>query len=263
MTAIKIFSRELRLARSAKGLSQTALAEQIAYSAQLVSKVELADRRPSADFARRCDQVLDTGGLLERIQEEIGDDVFLEWFREWAGIEREAAVLRWFEPLCVPGLLQTEMYAHAVLVSGGLIPAEEVGQQVAARLTRQEVLHRKRPPIFMAVIDETALRRPVGGAAVMREQLAQLRKLSELPRVRIQVVPATAGAYAGLGGHFVIATPEHGSEVAYLEAPIHGHVTDRPKELAVLIQTWESIRGMALSESQSIELIAEVEQSWS
>ncbi|HEY0699019.1 MAG TPA: DUF5753 domain-containing protein, partial [Micromonospora sp.] len=161
------------------------------------------------------------------------------------------------------GLLQTEAYARAVLSSSGLAQPNEVEQQVTARLARQQILFGERPPMFMPVIDEIALRRPVGGVTVMREQLAHLCKLSEMPRIRLQVVPISAGAYAGLIGPFVIATPETGDEIAYLEGQVRGHVLDRPGDVSTLIQIWDNIRGFALSQQQSVELIAEVEQTWS
>ncbi|PZG14147.1 XRE family transcriptional regulator [Micromonospora craterilacus] len=260
---LELFAEELRLARAAVGMSQTALAEALSYSAALVAKVETGERRPSLDFARRCDAVLGADGRFERIQRRISRETVVPWFRDWAGVEQEATALRSFEPLCVPGLLQTEGYARALLAGGGLFAPDEIEQQVTNRLDRQAALTRDRPPLFSVVIDEYVLRRWIGGPEVMREQLRHLVKLgSTLPRVRIQVVPLSAGPYAGLGGPFVIATSPAGEDVVYLEGQRHGQVIDRPEYVQRMVEVWESIRGEALSQQQSLDLIAEVAETW-
>jgi transcriptional regulator with XRE-family HTH domain len=257
------FGEELRVARTAAGLTQSQLAEAIKYSAALVTKIEKGERRPSADFARRCDGVLGTGGLFVRIQRRLSHETIIAWFREWAGIEQEAEVLRGFEPLFVPGLLQTEAYARTVLSGSGLLAPEDVEQQVAARLERQDLLTGNKSPLFTAVIDESVLRRPVGGPAVMREQLHHLAKMgTSLTRVRIHVVPFSVGAYAGLNGPFVIATPPTGEDVAYVEGQLNGQTFDRAEDLKAAVQKWESLRGEALPHQQSIELISKAAETW-
>lgn len=258
------FAEELRLARAANGMSQAALAEALSYSGALVAKVETSERRPSLDFARRCDAVFSADGRFERIQRRISREAVVPWFRDWAGIEQETTALRWFEPLYVPGLVQTEDYARAILAGAGLFAADEVEQQVTARLDRQGVLTRDRPPLLSVVVDEYVLRRHVGGPEVMREQLRHLVKVgSALPRVRIQVVPLSAGAYAGLDGPFVIATAATGEDVVFLDGQRHGQVIDRVEYVRQMVEVWESIRGEALSQQQSLDLIAEVAETWS
>ncbi|WP_231924545.1 helix-turn-helix domain-containing protein [Micromonospora chokoriensis] len=257
------FAEELRLARASTGMSQAALAEALSYSGALVAKVETSERRPSLDFARRCDAVFQADGRFERIQRRISREAVVPWFRDWAGIEQETTALRWFEPLYVPGLVQTESYARAILAGAGLFAADEVEQQVTARLDRQAVLTRDRPPLLSVVVDEYTLRRHIGGPEVMREQLRHLVKLgSALSRVRIQVVPLSAGAYAGLDGPFVIATAATGEDVVYLDGQRHGQVIDRSEYVRQMVEVWESIRGEALSQQQSLDLIAEVAETW-
>ncbi|MDM4720247.1 helix-turn-helix transcriptional regulator [Micromonospora sp. WMMA1363] len=257
------FAEELRLVRAANGMSQTTLAEALSYSGALVAKVETCERRPSLDFARRCDAVLGADGRFERIQKRISRETVVPWFRDWAGIEQEATALRSFEPLYVPGLSQTEGYARAILAGAGLFAEDEIEQQVTARLDRQGVLIRDRPPLLSVVVDEYLLRRRVGGPEVMREQLQHLVKLGKtLPRVRIQVVPLSAGAYAGLDGPFVIATSPAGEDVVYLDGQRHGQVIDRADYVQQMVEVWESIRGEALSQQQSLDLIAEVAETW-
>ncbi|MFI7573873.1 Scr1 family TA system antitoxin-like transcriptional regulator [Micromonospora sp. NPDC049497] len=257
------FAEELRLARVTTGMSQTALAEALSYSGALVAKVETCERRPSVDFARRCDAVFGADGRFERIQRRISRETVVPWFRDWAGIEQEATALRTYEPLYVPGLLQTESYARAILVGAGLFATDEIEQQVAARLDRQAVFTRERPPLLSVVVDEYVLRRCIGKPPVMREQLCHLVKVgSTLPRVRIQIVPTSAGAYAGLDGPFVIATSSAGEDVVYLDGQRHGQVIDRSEYLRQMVEVWESIRGEALSQQQSLDLMTEVAETW-
>ena len=135
---------------------------------------------------------------------------------------------------------------------------------MTARLDRQEILTRDKPPLLTAVVDESVLRRPIGGPVVMREQLLHLVKVgTTLSRVRIHVVPLSVGAYAGLDGPFVIATPPVGEPVVYFEGHFHGQMVDRADYVNHMIEVWESIRGEALPHQQSIELIAEVAETWS
>ncbi|WP_307804144.1 helix-turn-helix domain-containing protein [Micromonospora echinofusca] len=260
---LEIFAEELKLARAAAELTQTQLAEAINYSGSLVAKIELAERRPNPDFARRCDEVLATSGLFTRIQRQVSRDVIVAWLQEWVAVEQEATTLRGFEPLYVPGLLQTEAYARTVLSGSGLLAREDVEQQVVARLGRQAILHAEHPPLLTVVVDEAVLRRPVGGPAVMREQLDHLVTLAGArPRVRIHVVPYSAGAYAGLDGPFVMATLPSGDDLLFVEGPFHGRTYDGAEDVQSAIQVWESVRGVALPQQQSLDLIAEVARTW-
>ncbi|MEV1287582.1 helix-turn-helix transcriptional regulator [Micromonospora sp. NPDC049679] len=260
-TTLHLFADELRRARAAAGMSQDALSHQINYSASLVAKIELSERRPGRDFAQRCDAALDTGGLLSRIHDTLSDTV-LPWFREWLAIEREATTLRSYEPLVVPGLLQTEGYARALLDGASRFTEDEIEPQVAARMERQAVLTRDHPPQLVVVLDEYVLRRPVGGPAVMADQLRHLAEVGRRCRVHLHVVPAGVGAYAGLNGAFVVATPPDGDDVAYLDNQLQGQVVDRAADVLSVRQTWESVRAEALSHGQTMDLITEATRTW-
>lgn len=262
---LDLFAEELKISREAAGLSQQQLAEAIRYSSALVGKVEQRDRRPNPDFASRCDTLFETNGLFGRIQRRLGHrDAFVVWLREWVAVEQEAVALRGYEPLYVPGLLQTEGYARAVLTGSRLLAKSAVEQQVSARVGRQEILARDEPPRLAVILDHAVLTRPVGGPAVMREQLEHLVRLGEaLPLLKIHVVPAAIGAYAGLDGAFATAILGSGDELVYVEGPFHGQIYDRPEDVRAAIQVWEAILGEALSHQQSLELIEEVARTWS
>ncbi|MFY1624014.1 DUF5753 domain-containing protein [Micromonospora sp. WMMD735] len=167
-----------------------------------------------------------------------------------------------FQPLVVPGLLQTEGYARELFERASHFLGDEVEQQVAARLARQEILHRASPPLFVAVLDHTVLERPVGGPKVMREQLLHLREIGDRPRVHLHLVPRGTGAYPGLNGAFVIATPPEGDDVAYLDNQLHGSIIERTADVHSLRRTWESVRAEALPHGATIKLISEAADSW-
>jgi transcriptional regulator with XRE-family HTH domain len=260
---LELFAEELRLSRTAAGMSQDALGAEISFSASLVAGVEQCRRIPQPEFTARCDSVLKTGGRLERIRLKLGRDVVLPWFREWILIEREATMLCSYEALVVPGLLQTEGYARSLLEGASRFTEDEIEQQVASRLERQVVLDRNPPPLFVAVLDEYILRRPVGGLEVMTAQLRHLVEVGRRPRVHLHVVPAGAGAYPGLNGAFVLATPSEGDDLAYLDNQLQGHIVQRQADVLSLRETWESVRARALPHERSIELITEATQAWS
>ncbi|MGH3328005.1 MAG: helix-turn-helix domain-containing protein, partial [Streptomycetales bacterium] len=182
------FAAELRRHRTDVGLTQDQLGEAVSYSGALVGMVETARRAPGRDFAARCDEVLETGGALARIWPLITRETYPEWFRPFVELEAEATSILKYEVQVVPGLLQTEPYARAVLRAGRPRDTdEEIERHVAARLERQAVLAREAPPLLWAVLDEAVLRRPIGGHDVLRQQVAHLLERCQHPNVRLQV----------------------------------------------------------------------------
>jgi transcriptional regulator with XRE-family HTH domain len=141
------------------------------------------------------------------------------WFAPYLGLEGAASVIRTHEIQFVPGLLQTRDYARAVIAQGYDDPsADQVERRVAMRMRRQDLLRRENPPRLWAVIDEAALRRPIGGRAVMREQLRHLIWLSRLPHVSVQILPFSAGLVAAAGAMTMLRFPEGElPDVVYLE----------------------------------------------
>jgi transcriptional regulator with XRE-family HTH domain len=162
-------------------------------------------------------------------------DVVPAWLEHYLDLERAASLIRTYEVAYVPGLLQTADYARAVLRSGHPdAPEAEVERRVELRLRRQRVLHRDDPVRLWAVIDETVLRRPVGGSAVMRAQLAHLIEVSRLPHVNIQVLPLSADGHAA-GGSSVTMLRFSESElpdVVYLEPLLTAVYLSKPEDSA-------------------------------
>ncbi|WP_433134361.1 helix-turn-helix domain-containing protein [Micromonospora sp. CA-240977] len=132
-------------------------------------------------------------------------DVLPTWFQSYLGLEAAAALIRSYEVQFVPGLLQTREYARAVVLLGhGTAGPDEIDRRVALRMQRQQLLHRQGPPQLWAVVDEAALRRPIGGPEVMRGQLTALIEATKSPNIRLQVIPFAAGGHAAAGGAFTI-----------------------------------------------------------
>jgi transcriptional regulator with XRE-family HTH domain len=253
---------ELRRARSAAGLSQEDLGKTINYSGSQVSAVENGQRPPTRDYLVAIDGALHTGGLFERLQGNLANfEQAPVWFRDWLVIEREATLIRWFEPLIVPGLLQTEDYTRAIIAGARLVGAAEIEQRVATRMERRRILESASPPNLITVIDEGVLRRCVGGSAIMAAQCDCLLEQMDRASIQIHVVPASAGSHAGLAGPFILAKgPDF--EAAHLDTPWQAQITDLREAVDTLIGRWEALRGEALPTSQTIDLIKDVARSW-
>jgi len=159
--------------------------------------------------------------------------------------------------LLIPGLLQTEDYARAVLSTWRRDTADEVEAKVAIRLARQSVLA---SADFRVLLDEPVLHRRIGAPEVMAMQLEHLLATGARPNITIQVIPGAAGAYAGLSGAFAVAEVPGESATAYLETGIQGITVRDPTLVSDAARMFDDLRDEALSRSASLELIAEVEK---
>ena len=139
---------------------------------------------------------------------------------------------------------------------------EEVEEQVSARLERQQILARRDPPMLWAIMDEGTLRRRVGAADIMREQLGHLIEASQSPKIKVLVVPASAGAHVGLSGAFVIAEFRDAPDVVYLDTAAQGQIADHPDIVKACAQVFDTLRAEALPPRVSLDLIAEVRDTW-
>jgi len=262
----RVLGTMVRFYRERAGLSRAEVARRICKSVSLLQAIELGDRSATDQVAADLDTALDTGGALAELREEmrngLGYLVFPAWFQEWAQKEAEATTLRWFEPLVVPGLLQTEDYARAIFRTELMISDEEIEEQVGARMKRQDVLTRSKPPMAWVIIDEWVVRRKIGGRHVMGEQLGRLVETARQPNVVIQVIPASVGAHRGLESGFAIADFADGPSVGYREGAGGGHMVEDSDGLRVLDRIWDTLRGDTLSRAASLSLLEEAAASW-
>ncbi len=259
------FGTEMRRLREAAQLSQAAVASRLGCTQTQVSRLEIAKRTPSKSDAEKLDHIFGLTdrqyfvGLYRRIISRPGGP---GWFLGWVDeIEPSALVLRSWDPLLIPGLLQTEPYARELFLREPRITAHEVEERVQARMQRRQVLDRDDPPLLLVLIDEGVLRRRVGSPDVMREQLGYLLEAASRPAVSIQVVDPLC--LPGLAGAFMIAElPNGGPETIHADSPAEGHVSTDHDLVTSIRNRYEAIRLWAYPEHVSLRMIEEVKQEW-
>jgi transcriptional regulator with XRE-family HTH domain len=188
-------------------------------------------------------------------------DVLPSWFRTYVDLEAAAALIRTYEGQFVPGLLQTDDYMRAVVYGAHLEDSgEEVGRRVRLRMARQILLTSEQPPRLWAVVDEAALRRPVGGREVMRSQLERLIEATKLPNVTLQVLPFDAGAHPAMVGSFsILRFPEQElPDVVYLEHLTSAIYLNKPEEVDQYLHVMESICVRAAAPDRTAELLGKI-----
>ncbi|MCO6007546.1 helix-turn-helix transcriptional regulator [Actinoallomurus purpureus] len=256
MTPRAFVAKELRRAREQMGMTQAALAKAIFASDSLVAAWESGRRVPKPKYVAPLVEILGIDAILARMISELVTSDAPEWLGRLLELEGRSSSLSTYQPLLVPGLLQTEDYAREVLHrSGRHYP--DVDELIQARLERQSILTTDNPPLLVAIMDESVLRRPVGGPGVMREQLAHLIEVADRPDAVIQIVPSDVGAYPGLAGGFLILGFD-GREAVYVDDAFSGDIIDAVDDIATMKRVWEALRVEALPGKQSVDLLAEV-----
>jgi len=170
-------------------------------------------------------------------------DILPHWVEPYFGLEAAASFIREYELQFVPGLLQIEDYARAVIRLGTLTSEDEIDRRAKARMSRQEILNRDDPPKLWAVLDEGALRRVIGGPTVMRAQLVHLIDMCDHPAVTLQMLPFSAGAHRAMGGPFTILryTEPDLRDVVYIEQLTSALYLDKPTEVDSYLEVIEEV----------------------
>lgn len=242
-----VLGARLRQLREAAGVSCEEAGLAIRGSASKISRMELGR---TGFKARDIDDLLALYGIIDEAElatmlalAELANsvswwqeyaDVVPGWLEQYLELEQAASLIRAYQAQVVPGLLQTEDYARAIVRLGRSGSAAEVGRRVALRMARQQILHRDEPVRLWAVLDEAALRRPVGNAAVMRRQLRHLIEMSQLPNVRLQVLPLDVGGHASGCGSITMLrfTEAELPDVVYLEHLFTSAYLNKPADTA-------------------------------
>ncbi|MGW0458438.1 helix-turn-helix domain-containing protein [Streptomyces tendae] len=253
---LRVFGRQLQRFRMRAGLERAEFGARTGYSASTIAAFEQGRRVPPPRFIDVADGILDAGGVLQEMKEEVARAQYPAFFRDAARLEAEAVELWVYGTLAVPGLLQTEEYMQAVFeMWRPLLEEATVQQRVAARLARQQVFERKPPPLVSFVIDESVLRRPLGGVAVMRGQLEQLLLVGAYRNVEIQVMPLDREDNAGVDGPFVVLHRDGAGPVAYLEAQGRSTIVTERTEVRGVVSRYGIIRAQALTPRESLAFI--------
>jgi transcriptional regulator with XRE-family HTH domain len=190
-------------------------------------------------------------------------DVLPGWFETYVGLEEAAALIRTYEVQFIPGLLQTEGYARAVISLGNSTASrEEIEQRVSLRITRQKLLTRGDGPRLWAVVDEAALRRPIGGRDVMRGQIERLIEATKLPGVILQVLPFRVGGHTAEAGAFTILRfPESDlPDVVYVEQLTSALYLDRRDDVDAYMEAMERLCVVSAPPDDTAEILSRILQ---
>ncbi|GAA2510504.1 helix-turn-helix transcriptional regulator [Streptomyces thermolineatus] len=257
------YGAELRRLREAAGLSQEQLGEKVFCSGNYVGRFEAATRRPQPDVSRLFDEALGSGQHFQRLCELARQSKHAEYFADAAELEKQARTISEYAPMLVPGLLQTESYARAITCATlPLAPQEEVEKHVRTRMDRQRLLADPTTPQLWAVLHETVLRIPMGGADVMREQLLHIAELARSRRVLVQVLPFTAAAHALLNGMASVMTFSDAPPVVYTEGAGTGQLIEDPALVEQCRRSYDLVRAAALSPVESLTMLESVAEGY-
>ncbi|UYQ62228.1 helix-turn-helix domain-containing protein [Streptomyces peucetius] len=240
-----VYGEWLKAQRETAGLTQQELADVAIMTRSHIAHIEAGRRIPSQEDARRLDRALSTGDVLQSFLPK-QDVAVADYFESALALEQQATVIREFALSFVPGILQTERYARAVLsTSYPPVGEAECDRLVVTRLQRAKVLVDPVAPVVWALIDEAVLRRVVGSREIMAEQITHMVGLVESRRVRVHVLPFGVGAYQLLQGMLSLMWFEDQPPLAYSEGNSVGTVHDSP----VLVTRLQGAYDLALSDA--------------
>ncbi|MGW7613778.1 helix-turn-helix domain-containing protein [Streptomyces sp. NPDC054766] len=268
-----VLGKRLRQLREQAGVSFEEAARAIEVTALTVRRIEKAEVGLRIPYVR---ELLRTYGVpaaevddflaLAREANQPGwwykyRDVLPEWFSAYVSLESEASVIRLYEPHYVPGLLQTHDYATALMRVGfPNEPEADIARRVALRMKRQDLLAKSEAPAVWAILDETVLRRPVGGPEVMRAQFDRLTEVLDMPKVRIQIMPFGAGAHPGAFGpfhHFRFGFSEL-PDIVYTESLVGAVYVDRPDDVVSYLEVLDRMSVQAEPVARTRAILGEL-----
>ncbi|SDN93673.1 helix-turn-helix domain-containing protein [Actinacidiphila guanduensis] len=258
-----MYGAEMRYQREKAGLSQAELAALLYVTPSFIANLETGRRRIHPDMAKMLDRVLKTDGFFLRNVEAGRATPYPEHFADVAELETVATEIREWELSLVPGLLQTEAYALALIRAYDPLLSEElVRVRLNARLIRAGVFDSATSPMYWAVLDECVLRRPVGGMAAMAEQLRHVAAMIRRNRALVQVLPLNVGAHAGLHGSLRLMEFENDAPMAYLAGLGTGKIEDDPATVRRYKLAYDLLGAAALSPEASLTLIEAVAEEY-
>ncbi|MEI5136783.1 helix-turn-helix transcriptional regulator [Streptomyces libani] len=251
-----VLGRRLRRMRETANLSQRALADKVGYPHTYISRVERGEQLPSEALTEDLDTHFATDGLLAELLSMALDASIPDYGRAVVEREGKAARIQVFGSSLIPGLLQTEDYAHALFRESLPGESEErTNERVATRMRRQRVFKRRQAPYYWAIMDEAALKRPIGGSACMMAQLRQVLTAVEPSQVAVQVLPFSQGEHPMLGGSLSLLTFRNGSTTGYVESFFSGELLESPDKVLALTHMFDVARSKALPQHESLALI--------
>ncbi|GAA3764743.1 helix-turn-helix domain-containing protein [Salinactinospora qingdaonensis] len=261
--ALRRFGVELSRLRKLAEKSQQKLAKETLVSQQQVGAIERAERYPSKDFAALADQALNSGTTLSDMWPELYKDAYPHGVGEYVDMERQASMIRQYHPTLIPGLVQTEDYARTTLRAGNpLASSEEIERLLEARMSRQRLFSRPKPPLAWFVVDEAVITRPVGSAKIMSDQLGVLLDMIDNRKIQFQVIPFATCHHPGLTGPFIVLSFQTKPDLVYAETVAQGEMVSDPDRVAPLTLLATNLQGAALSPEQSRQFIYKTRETF-
>ncbi|WP_405796759.1 Scr1 family TA system antitoxin-like transcriptional regulator [Streptomyces sp. NBC_01506] len=258
------FGARLRRLREARGWTQDHLATLVGCTGRHISALETGRKSPTLPFSRKVDVAfgtMNTTDSFEREWREIKHGSLLEGFPEYLGYEGRAVEIRLFEVGIIPGLLQTPEYARVLADSAvrrEAITPEQADERVSFLSERQAALVRPRAPMILAVIDESCIRRTVGGAEVMDAQLQRLAEFAALPNTMFQIAPYDIGEHRPFNRPVNLLTLADRSVMSYVESQTNGYLDRESTSVLPLVRAYHQLQAEALSQAASVGMINEV-----
>lgn len=252
-----LFGARVRRLRTAAGLTQAELGARTHVVSTRITQIERASgAKPTLELTRALDAALGADNLLVELWPYVYRETFPDWSRKFMTYAERALSIRQYAAHVVPGLLQTEAYARAVLKLDALLDGEDqLEERVTARMTRQARLNSPARPELCVILDESVLKRPIGGGAVMREQLQRLLDASEERHITVQVLPFDQGGHEAMGGSLTILTLPDRAEAAYTEGSDYGQLIEEPSKVARYKVIYDRLRAVALPPLMSLDMI--------
>lgn len=254
----------MRSSRERRGWTQDELADRMEYSSTHISAVETGRKSPTRRFSRSLDSAFELDGTTESFERawgEIRHGSLLEGFPEFVGYEARAAEIRLYEVGVMPGLLQTPEYATALVASEvkrGAITDDQARERTALIAERQAALIRRTPPLVFVVLDESCIRRPIGGPDVMDGQLARLVEFAALPNTVLQVATFAMGDRRPFNLPITVLTLADRSLMSYAESAHRGHLERDNKFVLPLLGAYHQLQAEAPSQSMSVTMISQI-----
>ncbi|MEU7155706.1 helix-turn-helix domain-containing protein [Streptomyces chrestomyceticus] len=258
------YGARLRSAREIRGWKQDELAEQVGYSGRHISAVETGRKPPTLRFSRVVDAAFGLAGTaesFERAWAEIKHGSLLEGFPEYVGYEGRAVEIRLYNIGIIPGLLQTSEYAATLAQSAvkrEAITSAQAGERVALLVERQAVLMRPRAPMVFVIMDESCIRRPVGGPEVMARQLGHLIDFAERPNTLLQVAPYEMGERRTLNLPVNVLTLPDRSVICYAESQAQGNLDREAAAVMPMMTAYHQLQAESLSQAASVAMIEQL-----
>ncbi|MCX5204978.1 helix-turn-helix domain-containing protein [Streptomyces sp. NBC_00237] len=261
----RALGKQIKTLREHRGMKQTELALAVNFGPDLISAVERGTRTPQPSLLEAADPVLGAHGTLIAAIPDVEEALTRSrtrhphWYRDYAGLEKQALEIHHYGNQVVHGLLQTEAYARAIFTWWRpLLSEETVEKRVADRLSRQVVLEKWPPSQFGFIFEEVVLRRPIGGRAVHHEQLRRLLEAGNQRNITIQVIETECGEHPNSGGAFNLLTAKNEQRVAYTEVQGHPRLITDPREVREMQDRYGIMQTLALRPDASRALIERI-----